>query len=412
MYKSKLQEFCQSKKWQLPEYSTQREGLDHCPQFKATVSVNGSTFTTPNPSKSSKEAHNLVAHIAFQHLTGSSSASTALQVQPTFIDAQQPKTNESLQATSFSVVNSPNRDDKKLKDMTHLHKNQLQIYAQKRNLNLPVYISERDGPPHACRFKCKVLLEGKTYESHEFFSTLKDAENAAAKTALMSVSSDRIEEEDPGFFKNLLQELAQKEYACLPAYVTTRSGPPHNPIFSSAVEINEESFTGQEAKTKKLAEMNAAKVAYIVLKERKGKQNSKADSPGFHVNDASHYSSPQSHLIPVAESPDKHISAPDPVSKRLYMEQVRCGNGSYGQDTDQNVRGLGTGPSTQNLSSDPSQSPSRSLVHEISQKLGGSDVSSSSHKRIKVFPLTPNMTLPTGATVMHKDDKWIAVSMD
>lgn len=78
--------------------------------------------------------------------------------------------------------------------MTHLHKNQLQIYAQKRNLNLPVYISERDGPPHACRFKCKVLLEGKTYESHEFFSTLKDAENAAAKTALMSVSSDRIEE--------------------------------------------------------------------------------------------------------------------------------------------------------------------------------------------------------------------------
>lgn len=76
-------------------------------------------------------------------------------------------------------------------------------------------------------------------------------------------------QEDPGFFKNLLQELAQKEYACLPAYVTTRSGPPHNPIFSSAVEINEESFTGQEAKTKKLAEMNAAKVAYIVLKERK-----------------------------------------------------------------------------------------------------------------------------------------------
>ena len=41
------------------------------------------------------------------------------------------------------------------------------------------------------------------------------------------------------------------------------------PMFVSTVEINEESFTGEEAKTKKLAEMNAAKVAYTALKKRK-----------------------------------------------------------------------------------------------------------------------------------------------
>lgn len=76
-------------------------------------------------------------------------------------------------------------------------------------------------------------------------------------------------QEDPGFFKNLLQELAQKDYSCLPAYTTTRSGPSHNPIFVSIVEISGESFTGQEAKTKKSSEMNAAKVAYIALRERK-----------------------------------------------------------------------------------------------------------------------------------------------
>ncbi|KAL2939540.1 Double-stranded RNA-binding protein 4 [Bienertia sinuspersici] len=154
--------------------------------------------------------------------------------------------------------------------MAHLYKNQLQVYAQKRHLQLPVYITEREGPPHACRLKSKVILAGKTYESLEYFSTVKDAENAAAKVALLSVSSDHgTEEEDPAFYKNRLQELAQKEYSCLPTYATIRSGPPHISIFSSTVEINGESFAGEEAKSKKLAEMNAAKVAYIALRERK-----------------------------------------------------------------------------------------------------------------------------------------------
>lgn len=428
MFKSKLQEYCQSKRWKLPDYSTKREGLDHCPMFKASVTVNDFTFSSPHFSRSSKEAHNLVAQIALENLTGSPSASTALQVSPTFIDAQQPKMNEPPQATSFVAVNSPNRDDKKSKDMAHLYKNQLQIYAQKRNLNLPVYSSEREGPPHACRFKSKVMLEGKTYESVEFFSTIKDAENAAAKVALMSVSSDETEKEDPGFFKNLLQELAQKEYSCLPAYITTRSGPSHNPIFCSTVEINEESFTGQEEKTKKLAEMNAAKVAYNALRERKEKQNSKPDLPGYLAIDAPHYSSPAFQLIPVAELPDRNISAPDPVPNRVYVEQVRSHKGAYHPNTEaeytmvkpdvhsnfnQNICGqkLDALLSRQNPSSASIQSPSGSGVHEIVRPSAHSDVSSS-YKRIKVYPSTPNMTLPEGATVMHRGERWVAVCMD
>lgn len=70
--------------------------------------------------------------------------------------------------------------------MQHLHKNQLQNFAQKRNLTLPIYTCERDGPPHASRFRCKVEIGGRTYESSEFFATLKDAENAVAKVALLS----------------------------------------------------------------------------------------------------------------------------------------------------------------------------------------------------------------------------------
>ena len=77
--------------------------------------------------------------------------------------------------------------------MGHLYKHQLQIYAQKRKLDLPVYISGREGP-HNLRFKSKVTLEGKTYESPECYSTIKDAENAASKVALMSLTSNITEE--------------------------------------------------------------------------------------------------------------------------------------------------------------------------------------------------------------------------
>ena len=69
-------------------------------------------------------------------------------------------------------------------------------------------------------------------------------------------------------YKNLLQELVQKEGFSLPVYVTNRSGEVHEPIFFSTVVIGEV-FKGHEARTKKKAEMNAAKIAYTTLKERK-----------------------------------------------------------------------------------------------------------------------------------------------
>jgi dsRNA-specific ribonuclease len=192
-------------------------------------------------------------------------------------------------------------------DMQHLYKNQLQNYVQKRNLSLPAYSCEREGPPHASRFRCKVTIDGHTYESPEFFSTLKDAEHAAAKVALKSLSPDEAKEasvlyhffvylfslsvgcvsvlfffffffsnlrcsifqDDSGLYKNLLQELVQKEGFSLPVYDTNRSGEVHVPIFVSTVEIDREIFKGHEARTKKQAEMSAAKIAYTTLKARK-----------------------------------------------------------------------------------------------------------------------------------------------
>lgn len=75
-------------------------------------------------------------------------------------------------------------------------------------------------------------------------------------------------------YKNLLQELAQKEGFCLPTYGTNSCVVPHMPVFVSTVfvstvEVKGETFQDEGARTKKQAEMNAAKVAYIIIKERK-----------------------------------------------------------------------------------------------------------------------------------------------
>lgn len=148
--------------------------------------------------------------------------------------------------------------------MAHLYKSRLQTYAQKRNIAFPMYTCEMQGPPHARQFKAHVTIDGNTFHGPEFCSTLKDAEHAAAKVAFMSLSPDG-EQEDDCLYKSLLQELAQKMGLLLPTYSTDRTGPPHMPCFTSTVQIKDECYVGQEARTKKQAEMNAAKVAYNAL---------------------------------------------------------------------------------------------------------------------------------------------------
>lgn len=67
MYKSKLQELCQRRSWELPEYTTVKDGPDHMPRFTAAVNVHGQVFETPAHCKSAKEAQNNAAQIAFDH---------------------------------------------------------------------------------------------------------------------------------------------------------------------------------------------------------------------------------------------------------------------------------------------------------------------------------------------------------
>ncbi|XP_057480848.1 double-stranded RNA-binding protein 2-like [Actinidia eriantha] len=155
-----------------------------------------------------------------------------------------------------------------------MYKNQLQELAQRSCFNLPSYTCLREGPDHAPRFKSTVNFNGETFESPQYFSTLRQAEHAAAEVALHSLShrgpshslAARILDET-GVYKNLLQEIAQRVGSPLPQYSTYRSGLGHQPIFTGMVELAGIIFTGEPAKNKKQAEKNAAMAAWTSLKQ-------------------------------------------------------------------------------------------------------------------------------------------------
>lgn len=155
-----------------------------------------------------------------------------------------------------------------------MYKNQLQELAQRSCFNLPSYFCIREGPDHAPRFKAVVTFNGETFESPKFYTTLRQAEHAAAEVALSTLSrrgpsqslAARILDET-GVCKNLLQEMAQRAGVPLPVYTTTRSGPGHLPVFTCSVEVAGMTFSGEAAKSKKQAEKNAAMVAWSSLKQ-------------------------------------------------------------------------------------------------------------------------------------------------
>ncbi|KAL8480325.1 hypothetical protein ACS0TY_027026 [Phlomoides rotata] len=285
MYKGKLQELCQMKKWELPVYTTAKNGPSHLPRFTATVTVQGQVFETREEFKTVKEAKNTAARIAFDHFTVPSPAEAVnFQFQtgappplPVAAPVGQPQVLFPLSPFPSSLPNPPpgllrkkidantkpaNWEDYKAR--LSMYKNQLQQYAQKEDLGFPVYSTEAQGPPHDRCFKSRVCVAGKSYETTEFFPTLKEAAQAVAKVACQALSVGVIQE-DGSLYKKLLQQFAQKKHLLCPSYETVSSGMSHTPVFVSVVAVGTNTFRGAEAKTKKQAEMNAAKVAYFDL---------------------------------------------------------------------------------------------------------------------------------------------------
>ncbi|KAL3620263.1 hypothetical protein CASFOL_035175 [Castilleja foliolosa] len=142
-------------------------------------------------------------------------------------------------------------------------KNKLQMYAQKKNLNLPVYRTEKEG---LC-FTARVSIGGDWFRSLQPCETIEEAQDSAAQSALLSLSTDAFLENDPSSYKTLLHELAKSEGFFTPMYTTI--GSDRFRTFSSTVNVEGEVFQGEIAKSKKLAELSAAKAAYTELIERK-----------------------------------------------------------------------------------------------------------------------------------------------
>ncbi|PSS15815.1 Double-stranded RNA-binding protein [Actinidia chinensis var. chinensis] len=375
MYKSKLKELCQKKSWGLPEYSTAREGLDHNPCFTATVTINGVPFQTTDQSRNVKEAQNKAAKLALDHFSSDLSPNTS---------PKQPSPSSALSG-----------------DMLYLYKNRLQRYAQKSNLTLPEYSTERDGPPHDSRFKSKVTMDGKTYESPHFFPTIREAEHAAAKVALESLSIDEVQEDDSGLYKNLLQELAQKEDFHIPKYVTMNSGPPHMPSFVSTVEIGGQYFEGKAARSKKQAETNAAKIAYTGLQE-----------PKDYVSSAGNEEKLSPKLTPANAEFSTHHAPTPPPDADIDTKQPRCLPSSR-DSVYSSLRDQLSFSSSSSESEHSECSNNSSMVSTNEPPVGAGATNIVPREEILVYPRTPNMKLPEAATVLpFSDEKWVALKVN
>ncbi|CAH9074586.1 unnamed protein product [Cuscuta europaea] len=291
MYKSQLQDLCRKHGWKPPEYKSVKEGPDHMPRFTATVVVNGASYTTPhNHSRSSKEATKLAAFVAVKQLTCLKPiASQEGIVVPSNADHTDVKVcqNTEMNAPTYDSGSAELADRKlpKCSAVQPIYKNWLQQYAQKQGITLPEYCCEAQGPPHDRHFKPKVAFAEKVYESQQFFRTLKEAEQAAAKIVIEALSPHEIQK-GGGLYKNLLQEAVQKLGFLSPMYKTIQGGPPHNASFVTTVQVGDETYEGQTAKSKKLAEMNAAEIAYNTLINRVDtftKRQKQSTSPGTNI---------------------------------------------------------------------------------------------------------------------------------
>ncbi|GAY50812.1 hypothetical protein CUMW_129610 [Citrus unshiu] len=320
MYKTKVQELCHQKRWSLPRYSTMKDGADHDPRFKSSVSVNGLSFHSSVSCKSSKESQNDAAKLAFLHFTS-------------------PPPPPNVQCRYKSV---------------------LQNYARRKNLDSPLYSSIREGPAHACSFKARVTIDGHTFESLEFFKNLKQAEHAAAK-------------DDGVFYKNVLHELSLREGLPVPLYETIKCGAPHMPTFISMVEVDGEVFYGKAGRTKKKAEMKAAKVAYTALIER-----GRSCSIGSITHTVKADGVPNSTL-----SSDLDVTLdPNFIQKSMSVSSPVLEHGEDGKD---------------------SMAAKRATV-------------TSSYllcNRVRVYTRIPDIAFPKGITLMPiSEDKWVAVSLE
>ncbi|XP_042469919.1 double-stranded RNA-binding protein 1-like isoform X3 [Zingiber officinale] len=425
MHKSRLQELCQRRQWSLPEYATSHDGPAHNFRFSATVTVNGSSFHSPDLSRTCKEAQNKAALVAFEQLSDVVPQSPPVDLPPPPTPAP---------ALPIDLGNQVS------------YKNQLQIYLQKQAKCLPTYTYVC----HALQFKATVKVDEQTFESTSYCHTVKEAEHSAAKVALMSLFGDQ--QDDGIMYKNLLQELVQKEGLPMPEYNTTRYGESHVPTFSATVEIKGKLFQGDAAKTKRQAETNAAKIAYSYLYQSRSSRfsshlssileehmesepaastlvpiiNTNSSKTGCIEDEHDHdhvqkqESGSEIKISEILQADLGHVKNQESASaitiKEILQDEhdpvEKQGHFSASKNGKQPLQDLPeSGSSASSYSPDCSTRHNFTIAHSELPMAGSSR--SMLCNRVQVYPRKADMVLPEGGTTLpFSDDSWVAVSLD
>ncbi|XP_057727514.1 double-stranded RNA-binding protein 1-like [Arachis stenosperma] len=155
----------------------------------------------------------------------------------------------------------------------YVFKSRLQEYAQKVGLPTPVYETIKEGPSHEPSFRSTVIVNDIRYDSLAGFFNRKAAEQSAAEVALMELAktnevnqSIKQPVHETGLCKNLLQEYAQKMNYAMPMYHSQKDETPSRaPRFTCTVDIGGILYIGGAAKTKKEAEIKAARTALLAI---------------------------------------------------------------------------------------------------------------------------------------------------
>ncbi|KAK1588857.1 hypothetical protein Q3G72_027911 [Acer saccharum] len=405
MYKTKLQELCHQNRWGLPRYSSMKDGPDHTPLFKASVSLNALSFHSSVSCKSSKDAQNQAAMRAFLHYTSpppppppskcSLSLGDFLTSAAPKLAAGGPEVRETSQSPEIHS---------KAPDVQCRYKNQLQNYSRWKKINSPTYTSTREGPAHAPCFKATVTVDGRTFASPDFFKSRKEAEHAAANAALMSLPFHGFQEANCGFYKSLLQELTQREDLSKPVYKTIQSGEPHMPTFSSTVEVEGEFFYGKTGRSKKEAEIKAAKVAYTCLIDR-GQNRSIGFTSQNVEADGDVKPTLSSDLVITANSQNLEQNC----------QLVSFPDIKHAEDSEAEI----VSADAKTSSDDYRSSPIKPFTDELTcsaPSISDSSVGTRSYllcNRVRVYPCVPDITFPKGITVLQiSENRWVAVSLE
>ncbi|KAH7444119.1 hypothetical protein KP509_02G065300 [Ceratopteris richardii] len=147
-----------------------------------------------------------------------------------------------------------------------MFKNQLQEYAQKAGLPIPIYDVTNEGLSHRPQFKASVKFQEKVYETPASYTNSKKAEQAAAEVALAALG--KLETKglyESGLCKSILQEYAQKIKSPLPVYNVVPVDKAKSPAFIASVEVGGARYEGGQSRTRKEAKIKAARAALSAI---------------------------------------------------------------------------------------------------------------------------------------------------